>query len=104
MALIPWPLVTDTTSVLRIFAAAICVAAALVAVKNERLIQRAGLSGSCWAVSTPPGQSGEWRACQPGRLAGRPDLSRRSCTKQGLSGRLEYWRCPAPVESSPIGQ
>jgi hypothetical protein len=96
--------VADTTTELRIFAAAVCIAAALVAVKKEHLVQRAGLSGSCSVVSTPPGQSGEWRACKAGRLAGRPDLHRDACTAQGLSGTLEFWRCPAPVKSSPIGQ
>ena len=40
-------------------------------------------------------------ACRGGKLAGRPDLSSKSCTSTGFSGAFEYWRCPAAVDSRP---
>ena len=34
-------------------------------------------------------------ACKPGKLEGRPDLTKRDCITAGIAGKLEYWRCPA---------
>lgn len=73
------------------------VAAAMMWIKHGQVMQRLGLSGSCSVISTPVGQDGEWRACKPGKLAGRPDLSLDSCESQTLVGKVEYWRCPASV-------
>jgi hypothetical protein len=82
---------------LRVFIAAALVVAALVAVKDGRVLTRAGLVGSCSAVAAPAGQAGVWEACRAGKLEGRPDLSRHSCVSAGVRRGLEYWRCPAPV-------
>jgi hypothetical protein len=57
-----------------------------------------GLTGSCAAVANASDGT-QWEACKSGRIAGRPDLSKDSCTSAGLRGRLEYWRC-APVVSA----
>jgi hypothetical protein len=86
----------------RIFLVAVVIASGLFAVKDGRVLKRAGLTGSCSAVATPRGQTGFWQACRPGRLEGQPDLSRRSCTAAGARGEIAYWRCPTRVESSPL--
>jgi len=84
----------------RVVIVGVLVVAVMVAVKDGRLLRNAGLTGSCAAAATPTGQSGYWKACTRGRLSGRPDLSRQGCTARGLAGRIEYWRCPAPIGSS----
>lgn len=86
----------------RIFLVVAVIAAAMFAVKDGRVLERAGLTGSCEPVATPKGQTGFWQACRPGKLEGQPDLSRRSCTPGGISGDVAYWRCPTKVESSPV--
>lgn len=87
---------------LRVFAVAVVLAGIMVGVRNGHVLQRMDLTGSCTAVATPSGQSGSWRACHAGRLAGQPDLSRDSCTQQSVAGEVVYWRCPTSVASSPL--
>ena len=87
---------------IRIFAVAVCIAAAMFAVKDGRLLEKAGLTGSCSQIPTPRGQTGFWEACRAGKLEGQPDLGRRSCTHAGASGEVAYWRCPTRIESSPV--
>jgi hypothetical protein len=87
--------------VLRILLVTVAVAGAMFAVKDGSLLARAGLVGSCSAVAAPAGDSGEWQACRAGRLEGRPDLSRTSCTSESVVGEFEYWRCPAPLAAGP---
>jgi hypothetical protein len=82
---------------LRILAFSLVVIAVMVAIKDGRMLERAGLVGSCAAVATPEGQTGFWHSCKEGRLEGRPDLSRKSCKSLGLVGSVEYWRCPTPI-------
>jgi hypothetical protein len=82
---------------LRVFVLALAVFALMVAIKDGRLLSEAGLVGSCSPVAAPPGSSGYWEACQPGKLEGRPDLSRRSCERRGIVRGVEIWRCPAPI-------
>ena len=76
------------------------IAAALHGVKNERVLERAGLFGSCTAVSGAAAEAGGWMACSSGRLSGYPDLSRDSCTKGGTRAKIVYWRCPTPIVAS----
>jgi hypothetical protein len=82
----------------RVVIAAVLIFALMVGIKDGRLVQQAGLSGSCHVVQTSADGS-QWDACRSGRLAGRPDLSSKSCTSSGVRGSLEYWRCPAAVDS-----
>jgi hypothetical protein len=88
---------------LRLWLIAMLAAAVLVLVKDHGLLHRTGLVGYCTATQAPVGAKGSWRACQKGVLDGRPDLSRQSCRRQGRSGSVEYWSCPARVESGPVG-
>ena len=84
---------------LRVFVLALAVFALMAAIKDGRLLNEAGLMGSCSAVAAPPGRSGYWEACRPGKLEGRPDLSRRSCERHGIVRDIEIWRCPARMAS-----
>jgi hypothetical protein len=87
---------------LRIWLMAMLAAALLVVVHDHDVLHRAGLIGYCTSSPRPAGTSGSWRACEKGVLDGRPDLSRNSCSRRGVSGHVEYWSCPARVESGPV--
>ena len=79
---------------------AVLIAAAMIAVKNGRILRAAGMIGHCAVVQTSSdGQ--QWEACSSGKLEGAPDLSRNGCTAAGLYAGQTYWRCPAPVASAP---
>jgi hypothetical protein len=88
---------------LRIWLMAMLAAAVLFTVKHQHVLHRAGLIGYCATKTALPGVRGSWRACEKGKIDGRPDLSRQSCRRQGHSHSVEYWSCPAKVESSPSG-
>ena len=84
----------------KIALAAALLAATLHGVKEERVLERAGLFGSCSAVATAPSEPGGWMACRSGRLSGYPDLSRDSCKLGGTRASIVYWRCPEGVVAS----
>jgi hypothetical protein len=86
-----------------VLATAAIVVALMVVIKDGRLMRKMGLSGSCAAVATPKGQTGSWVKCTSGKLQGAPNLSRHSCTAVQSQGKVEYWRCPAPIEAGPSG-
>jgi hypothetical protein len=88
---------------LRIWLTALALAAALILTKELDAVHRTGLVGYCAATPTPAGATGYWRVCHRGWLSGRPDLSRDSCKRQGLAGKVEYWRCPEQIAAAPIG-
>lgn len=85
---------------LKIFLAGILAIAVMAAIKDGRLLARAGLTGSCSEISQHTAQDNVVQACKRGRLEGYPDLSTKSCVSLGTRQRIEYWRCPAPVVSS----
>jgi hypothetical protein len=93
----------EVIEMLRIWLMAMLAAAALVVVRDHDVLHRAGLVGYCTSAPRPAGTTGSWRACEKGALDGRPDLSRQSCTRRGLNGKVEYWSCPASVRSAPTG-
>ena len=84
---------------LKILVASTLIVLVMVGVRNGHALEKSGLLGSCSAVATPAGQTGYWQSCRAGRLDGRPDLSLRPCTAKQTSGKLEYWRCPTPLDS-----
>jgi hypothetical protein len=88
---------------LRGAAVVLLIVAAMVTIKNGRALRETGLIASCTAVATPPGQHGYWEACRAGKLEGRADLKRQSCESIAVRAKVEYWRCPSPVESGPSG-
>jgi hypothetical protein len=88
---------------LRVAVVAVCIVVAMVAVKHGRVLHSHGLTGSCSLVSTNPDGS-ELDACRAGKLEGRPDLTKRGCTGAGISGKLQYWRCPTGTQPSDLGR
>jgi hypothetical protein len=83
----------------RALSAAGAVVALFMAAKDGVVFKELGLVGSCRTVTTPPGVIGEWMACSPGKLDGRPDLTNRPCLSQVQVGRVEYWVCPSGREA-----
>jgi hypothetical protein len=75
-------------------------AATLHGAKQERVLERAGLVGSCTAVSANPSDPGRWMACRSGRLSGYPDLSRDACKLGGTRAAIVYWRCPGQIDTT----
>jgi hypothetical protein len=86
---------------LRIWLMAMLAAAVLATVKDHDVLHRAGLLGYCTTTTAPSGAKGAWRACEKGAIDGRPDLSHQSCRRRGVSGAVEYWRCPPRAQSRP---
>jgi hypothetical protein len=78
----------------RIIAVAALIVALMAAAKDDRLMRSTGLTAACSVVQTRQDGS-QVAACRPGRLEGRPDLSKRGCTDAGSAGTVEYWTCPA---------
>jgi len=91
--------------VLRIIVVGAVLAALMIGIKDERILQRTHIVGSCSAVpdSTVSSSVGgsEWHSCVPGRLTGRPGLTMDGCTDFGLYRNAEFWQCPAKVTADP---
>jgi hypothetical protein len=69
----------------------------MITVKDQRVLQRAHLVGSCSTFAQ--GEDGsEWRSCVPGRLSGRPGMELTNCTDEGRRGNAELWSCPASLD------
>lgn len=86
----------------RIILIAALIVALMAAVKDGRVARKAGLTGSCTAVSAPKDQeTGDWQRCTSGKLEGAPDLTRQGCSAVSFVGKSEYWRCPARIDSGP---
>jgi hypothetical protein len=86
---------------LRVFVAAVLVVVAMAVIKDGRTLHETGILSACTSVTAPPGEDDHWEACRPGKLEGRPNLTRHSCVSAGLSGATEYWRCPSRVAKAP---
>jgi hypothetical protein len=82
---------------LRIVTVGAVLIALLITVKDQRVLQRAHLVGSCSTVAEASDGS-QWRACVPGKLSGRPGLIMNSCTDFGRDGNAEVWNCPAALD------
>lgn len=83
----------------RVVAFGFVVVALMATIKDGRVLREAGLTGSCSVVVTRLDGS-QLEACHPGKLEGRPDLTRQGCRDAGLAGRVQYWSCPAAVQST----
>lgn len=88
----------------RIAFVAVLIAAALVVVRNERVLQNAGLVGYCSRVQTPAGKTGFWHECHSGKLTGTPGLSLGSCKRIQHSLNRDLWRCPTELEANTARQ
>jgi hypothetical protein len=85
-----------------ILAVAVCIVALMVVLKDGRLLQTTGLTGTCSHYSQTA--DAEFEVCKPGKLEGLPDLTKRGCKIAGTKGKVEFWRCPAGVEASDAGR
>jgi hypothetical protein len=88
---------------LRIWLMAMLAAAVLVVVRDHDALHRAGLVGYCTSSPRPVGTTGSWRTCEKGVIDDRPNLSRNACKSRGRDGKVEFWSCPAKLESGPVG-
>lgn len=86
--------------VTRVFVIAALVAAAMYAVAHGDVLAKAKLVGTCTAVAAPVTDGSTRESCREGRLEGWPDLTKRSCVREGFVGDRQMWRCPAPVVAS----
>lgn len=84
----------------RIVVVAAVVASILAVARNERVLDRAGILGTCTELAAPAPEGGQWLECRPGDLTGYPDLSRDSCQKAGMRGEARYWVCPVRLVSA----
>ena len=84
----------------QIVAVGVCIFALMLVVKDGRVLRMAGLTGSCSIVQTYA-DSSLLVACHPGKLDGRPDLSRRACSSGQLTASgAQYWHCTAGFDIS----
>jgi hypothetical protein len=90
--------------VVRILIVAAMIAAALVTVRQQHVLQNAGLIGYCEEVPTPVRQTGVWHECRPGKLTGTPGLSLASCARISRGPDRDLWRCLTPLESNHARQ
>jgi hypothetical protein len=94
---------TRRRTMLRIWLMAMLAAVVLVAVRDHDVLRRTGLVGYCTSAPRPAGAKGEWRQCRKGVLDGRPNLTGESCSLRGQNGSVQFWSCPAPVDSRALG-
>lgn len=78
--------------------------AGLVYVKQERVLARIGLVGTCVTIPPPADlaakhEAPQWWSCSEGVLAGYPSLELKSCDTTGIYGQREIWYCPESIET-----
>jgi len=78
-----------------VVAVAVVIVAVMVAIRNGYILHST-VGGSCSVVQKLADGS-QWVACRPGKIGGRPDLSKHNCTSSGVTGAYEYWKCPADL-------
>jgi hypothetical protein len=83
----------------RLVAAAAVIASLLAFAKQQHVLDRAGLTGSCTSLSDPAPIDTVWWACRGGSLTGAPDRSRDGCKAGEARGDVRYWLCPATLVS-----
>jgi hypothetical protein len=90
--------------VLRIVLLSALIAAALVVVRQQEVLENAGLIGYCTEVATPTGHTGVWHECHSGKLTGTPGLPLASCKRMRHSADTDLWRCPVGIGSNRARQ
>ena len=83
----------------RIAAAAAVIASLLAFAKQQDVLDRAGLTGSCTSLNAPAPPDKVWWECRAGSLTGAPDRSRSGCARGDVRGDVRYWLCAATLES-----
>ena len=87
-----------------IFVVAACILALMVVVKDGRVLRRPRAHVGVLLGRRRSIQGVVVEACKPGKLEGRPDLTKRDCIAAGIGGKLEYWRCPAEIQATNAGR
>jgi hypothetical protein len=87
--------------VLRLVAAGAVLVAVMVTIKDQRVLERTHVVGSCATVQEDADGS-EWRKCVGGRLTGPPGLELAGCSDWGWYASGEFWRCPAALAPSAV--
>jgi hypothetical protein len=91
--------------ILRILLVGAIAIGALTYVKQDSVLARFGLVGSCTPAEPAAGatleqRSAQWWSCGSGSMTGYPSLERRSCDSLGFAGTREVWACRIPIESA----
>ena len=81
----------------RFIVAAAIVVALLAYAKQERLLDRAGIVGSCTALTRSAPLDRQWWECRRGQLTGYPNLSQDGCSRGVMHGEVRYWLCPVAL-------
>lgn len=87
----------------RFVVAAAIVASLLAYAKEERVLDRAGILGSCTPLTAAAPDESQWWECRPGELTGYPELSQDGCKRGDLRGEVRYWLCPAALVAGRSG-
>jgi hypothetical protein len=74
----------------------------MAAIRDGRVLKDAGLLSSCNAVVVDGKTDPTMLSCTKGRLDGFPNMTNKSCTLVATRPKHEFWRCQAPVLSSPV--
>ena len=73
--------------------------AGLAVLQQQRVVQRAGVVGSCVEVRAPANdvRGAQWWSCNEGLITGFPSLVKDNCTLKVPTGERQVWRCPVPI-------
>ena len=74
--------------------------AGLAVLQQQRVVERAGITGSCEQVRPPVSEpSGpQWWACKEGVITGYPSLIKDGCALKATTKSRQVWRCPTPID------
>jgi hypothetical protein len=84
----------------RFIVAAAIIGSLLAFAKDQHVLDRAGILGSCAplaATAATIADESQWWECRPGQLTGYPELSQDGCKRGTTRGEVRYWRCPAAL-------
>jgi hypothetical protein len=90
--------------ILRIILIGTVAAGLLVFAKQDRVLARVGIVGTCVpslpaAGSTSTQRRAQWWSCSEGTVMGYPSLELKSCHSGGFYGKRELWYCQQPIAS-----
>ena len=88
----------------RFIVAAAIIGAFLAFAKSENVLDRAGIVGSCAAMTAAAPLDHQWWKCRPGQLTGYPDLSKDGCDRGIMRGKVRYWLCPTALSVRAAGE
>jgi hypothetical protein len=84
----------------RIVIAAAIIGSLLAYAKEQDVLDRAGILGSCAPLTAAAPDDSQWWECRPGELTGYPDLSQDGCNRGAKRGEVRYWLCPTTLVAS----